>query len=384
MTKLWLVLARLTGRLHLWLPTLWILGLAAGSLSRLGGGYQERLSYAFLMCHNHPRARRILAGLIRRELDSSSKNNLWLANMAWLLGASRLSLLLYRRTDRDYPGQSDAKVASSVGDFLEGVISQRISRELAAVLGQTPLPQKGSRGVVLTIVSQRFFAVFEVWLRQIQKLTPYYPLVLALDKATVASLSERCECGVLDVSAYFRFDEHGRLDRASGNNLWILRVLVLREILMLGYDVVSLDVDAIVVGDLDGMLRSFPEADIVAQMDYSVPVDVARRFGFILCCGVMAFHSNQRTIRFLDQYCARTALEQDDQLAINHLLAVAGLTNRVKTDRFTSFQSMNLTWLCPDPSLVSRDIDHGSVVRHFPLTERNADAVAKALGLQHP
>ena len=214
-----------------------------------------------------------------------------------------------------------------------------------------------------------------------QRNTPWHGLVIALDAETAAAVRASSGCSVLDVSAWFRFDEHGRLDRFNGNTLWILRVLTLRALVNQGWDVISLDIDAIVVGDLEAMLKSLPGSDVVAQMDYSIPMDVARRFGFILCCGFMVIRSNERTIRFLDQYCARTALEMDDQLALNHLLADAGLSNRVQTEALLSFQSSGLSWLCPAASLVSRDIGYGSVVRHFPLMDRSASVVMQSLGL---
>jgi hypothetical protein len=109
---------------------------------------------------------------------------------------------------------------------------------------------------------------------------------------------------------------------------------------------------------------------------------VARRFGFILCCGFLVLRANDRVVRFLDEYSARTALETDDQLAINHLLAENGVSGKLQTGRFTTFRSMGLSWLCPDSSLVSREISSGSVVRHFLLKDLDADDVTDALGLR--
>jgi len=146
--------------------------------------------------------------------------------------------------------------------------------------------------------------------------------------------------------------------------------------------VFSLDVDAILMGDLDEMLATLPATDIVAQMDYSIPVDVARRIGFVLCCGFMVLRANDRVVEFLDDYCKRAVLENDDQFAINHLLAEDGISNKAQNERFTSFYSMGLSWLCPASSLVSREISRGSVVRHFLLKDMTAETVAEKLGLQ--
>jgi hypothetical protein len=323
----------------------------------------------------------MFAKMLRRELDRSFDSNMVLAQLAWFLRRTRLSLLLYGRTERDLSETSHAAIAASVRKFLEGVLSDRIYDEISAAAAQIPRPGKGGGPIVVTVVSTRFLDVFRIWLRQVQRNTPWHGLVIALDAETAAAVRASSGCSVLDVSAWFRFDEHGRLDRFNGNTLWILRVLTLRALVNQGWDVISLDIDAIVVGDLEAMLKSLPGSDVVAQMDYSIPMDVARRFGFILCCGFMVIRSNERTIRFLDQYCARTALEMDDQLALNHLLADAGLSNRVQTEALLSFQSSGLSWLCPAASLVSRDIGYGSVVRHFPLMDRSASVVMQSLGL---
>jgi hypothetical protein len=313
-------------------------------------------------------------------LDRSFDNNMLLAQLAWLLRRTSLSLLLYRRTERNLAETSNSAIAASVRIFLEGVLSGRLSDEISEAVGQIPHSRNGSGSIVLTFVSRRFLDIFWLWFRQVRRNIPWCRLVIALDPESAAAV-RASGCSVLDVSAWFRFDEHGRLDRFSGSTLWILRVLVLRALVDQGWDVVSLDVDAIVVGNLQAMLKSLPPSDVVAQMDYSIPMDVARRYGFILCCGFMMIRSNERTIRFLDQYCARTALEMDDQLAINHLLADAGLSKRVQTETFLSFQSSGLSWLCPASSLVSRDIGYGSVVRHFVLMGRSASFVMQSLGI---
>jgi hypothetical protein len=147
--------------------------------------------------------------------------------------------------------------------------------------------------------------------------------------------------------------------------LWVLRVLLVREIVSRGHTVTSLDLDALVLEDLGGLLSSFPAADIVAQQDFSMPLDVARNLGFILCCGFMVFRPTQATQRFLDRYAQRTMLESDDQLALNHLIAEAGISEKVREPRYLSFEAAGVWWLCPDKALVSRDIAYGSVVRHF-------------------
>jgi hypothetical protein len=340
------------------------------------------LLYSLTMCRKSSMANRLVARLIRRELDSSAENNLWLARMSWVLDKPTLAILIYKRTERQFSGQSGANTAASLGKFAEGVVSGVITAQLDAAIQRLQLSGDGCRPLVVTMVSRRFLGIFNIWLRQAQRHTSAHPLIFALDRESVQALQEAPNCDVVDVSSWIDFDQAGRLHPFSIKNLWVLRVFALRVLARRNYDVISLDVDAIMVGNLDEMLESFPASDIVAQMDYSIPMDVARRFGFILCCGFLILRASDRVVRFLDEYSARTALETDDQLAINHLLAENGISDKLQAGRFIMFRSMELSWLCPDSSLVSREISSGSVVRHFLLKDLDANAVRHALGLE--
>jgi hypothetical protein len=355
--------------------------MGAGSFGQMKGG-AGHLLYSLMMCRKSSMANRLVARLIRRELDSSAENNLWLARMSWVLEKPTLAILIYKRTERLFSGQSGANTAASLGRFAEGVVSGAITAQMDAAIQRLQLSGDGSQRVVVTMVSRRFLDIFNIWLGQAQRHTSAHPLIFALDRESVQALQTAPNCDVVDVSSWIDFDQAGRLHPFSIKNLWVLRVFALRALARRNHDVVSLDVDAIMVGNLDEMLESFPASDIVAQMDYSIPMDVARRFGFILCCGFLVLRANDRVVRFLDEYSARTALETDDQLAINHLLAENGVSGKLQTGRFTTFRSMGLSWLCPDSSLVSREISSGSVVRHFLLKDLDADDVTDALGLR--
>jgi hypothetical protein len=378
LTKALLSLARVTGRFHLWRLTVLLYAVGASPFRRANEG-MERLCYALMMCRGDRLARRVLASLIRREADHSAENNLWLAQMAWVIGRPTLAVLIHKRTEQLLP---EHRPARTLRGFAKGVLSGEISSSLKTAIEELPLPRGGSRPVILTLASSRFLELLKVWLSQVRQHTSAYPLILALDRKVAAALQDEPDCSTMDLSRWFEFDEAGRLHVLSIKNIWVLRVLALRVLAQRSHDVFSLDVDAILMGDLDEMLATFPATDIVAQMDYSIPVDVARRIGFVLCCGFMVLRASDRVVEFLDDYCKRAVLENDDQFAINHLLAEDGISNKAQNERFTTFNSMGLSWLCPASSLVSREISRGSVVRHFLLKDMTAETVVEKLGLQ--
>jgi hypothetical protein len=206
-------------------------------------------------------------------------------------------------------------------------------------------------------------------------------LVLALDHRAAAILGNDKGCAFVDLSRYFRTDDAGRLVDASRRQLWPFRVAIIRHLLALGFPVVSLDVDAMIVGDLNAMIAGFPRCDIAVQQDYSIPMEVARRFGFILCCGFMAIASNDGTLRFFDRYLERTILELDDQTALNHLLAEEGLTDLNRQADYLTFDSLGLKWLCPATALVSRTLRQGRVIRHFQQLGESVAAIERAIGI---
>ncbi len=361
--KRWLIsLSRLAMRFELWYPSVLMLSFA-GSLDRLATPIKDRLSYAILLSSRDSRTRHAYLRLLRKNLDSSADANLWLASMAQRLGGYRLASLLYRRAARQSHTPLELAVARSMGELTGGIVSGSLEALIAEAVDRLALAPK--EDVVLITAGQRYLGLFELWLEQARKFVPGRIVGIAMDQASKEALRNRLAGAAIDLSAFFVFDDNGKIyDRPRGS-LWVLRVLLLRELVSRGHKLLSIDLDAIVVGDLSAMLASFPEADIIAQQDWSIPVDVARKLGFVLCCGFMVFFPTAATKAFLERYARRTMQEIDDQLAINHMLLEAGVSDRAPVAGGFAFRSDGVRWLCPDKNLVSRDIASGTVVRHF-------------------
>ena len=374
MLKLQLALSRIASRLHLW--TLAVLALSSASVPSLDGNTRLRLSYAAILARRSRRARNAFAQILRRNLGHSSADNLWLAYTAWCFGRLRLSQLINRRTASLFPGTPEAAVAQREAAFAVAITSSSLQSDLASALP----PISTAQTLTIVPVSSRYLELFHLWHAQLQKHAPGPLLLLALDPAAAKLLPPG---STIDLSPYFGFDPTGRIEDYSKRHLWILRVFLLRALAARGHTVLSLDLDAVFVGDLAPLLATLPSADIIVQQDYSIPIDVARKLGFILCCGFLLIRPSSAVLAFLDRYVEATVHELDDQTALNHLLASAGLTNKQTTSTHMSFQSQGLRWVCPTPDLVSRDIDHGTVLRHFQQTAPlNPTQLAQRLGIQ--
>lgn len=380
MTTIFLRLGRLLARFHRWAPAALAFSMVR-PLSEWNDDTRGRFAYACMMERKTARVQRIVAGLLRRELGRSPDANLWLAKICWSLGRLRLAALIYRRTEKQHGIAAQARVASTMRLLAETICNNDVYKWISAAVDELGLAENLEDPIVLAPVSSRYFELFNLWVEQIDERVRGPRVILALDGNSAERLRREFDCKVIDLSAYFVFHDGGVIDRWCRNNLWILRVMVLRELVARGHDVLSLDLDAVVVGDLEGLIRSLPASDIVAQVDYSIPVDVARELGFVLCCGFMLIRANAATKAFFDSYCQWTIEEMDDQLGINHLLLHAGVKNVVRNSLCMQFDSAGVSWVCPDKSLVSRDLSYGTVIRHFQQAGETIEQLREGLGL---
>ncbi len=379
LSKWLLFCGRVLARLQRWPAAVTAIYLA-GPFERLTSLQKGQLLYAVLLSNHSIVTRCIYVRLLRRELDRTADDNFWLAAMAQRLDRPRLAAAIYRRTGQQNHTKEELAVARAMAGLTESIVSGSIYKEVSASVDALKLMP--GEEVVVVPAGSNYLPLFELWLEQAKRHLRGRILGLALDAGASAKLGSSLNGSVIDLSPYFVFDVDGQIHERARNGLWILRVLVLRELVSRGHRVVSLDLDAVVFSDLQAMLDGFPEADLVAQQDYSIPMEVARKLGFVLCCGFMVLRPTDATKAFLDRYAERTMVELDDQLAINHMLAAAGVTERVTTANYFTFRSNGVIILCPDKSLVSRDIGHGSVVRHFQQHGQTIAELRAQLGLQ--
>jgi hypothetical protein len=345
----------------------------------MDGVARSRLAYCLLMARRSREAPQFLAQLVKREIDRSAGTNSILAPMAHRLGRHRLAAIIDRRSTRLTCSRRELAVARTILRFDEAIVSGEIYETIAEIVDRLALDP--GEDLVLVTVSGKYLDIFGLWLEQAHKHIEGRILGVAMDQAALLALNTALHGLTIDLSAFFLFDERGRIEDRSRQALWVLRVMLLREIVRRGHRLLSIDLDAVAVADLEPMLRSLPDADIVAQQDYSIPMDVARRLGFVLCCGFMVLFPTAATISFLDRYARRASIELDDQLAINHMIEEAGVKDLARTPHSMRFHAEGIRWVCPDKSLVSREIAAGRVVRHFLQQEQTIDQLREQLGL---
>jgi hypothetical protein len=364
MNTVYIIAAKLLVRFQFWPQAVFVLSLVR-PWKKWNQDIRGRFAYTCMMGKDSSLVKGIFSKILRKTVDGSSEANLWLAKVSWSLGRIKLAISIYKRTERLESTQEQKSAAICLQDFAQSITDQTIYSIISDLIDQLSLPNAGTFPLILTPVSNRYFDLFEYWMQQLRQHAQGHLIVMSLDSDSGVRLQREYGVDSLDLSSYFAFSDEKVINRYCRNNLWILRIMILRELIMRGHTVISLDLDALVIGNLNSLLDSLPKSDIVAQMDYSIPMDVARKYGFIVCCGFMTIRSNPATIQFLDQYHNQTILELDDQLALNHLLAEVDIKAIVSNSSYTQFNAGGLSWICPDKSIVSRDISYGTVIRHF-------------------
>lgn len=371
-------------RLHLWTAAIFTLARSA-PFCELSESSLGRFLYACTMARRSRVARNEFARILRRQCDQSSTCNIWLGLAAWRFGRLQMASILLRRAAEFGGGGEDASLAKYLQTMAESHLNGQLRKDLQQVLIPILSRLDPSKPVIPVPVSSSYLDLFRLWASQVDRHLPASILAIALDEHAAVTLRNEYDHDIasLDLSRYFLVESSGRLHRYSRSHLWVLRTFLVRELVALDRQVMVLDLDAMPVSDISLMLAGLPEADIVAQIEpHSIPVDAARKMGFILCCGVMFFYPTQATRLFLDRYASRVVVELDDQVALNHILVEAGRPDMMRGSQWTRFESAGIRWSCPSAELVSRNEFEGRVIRHFQQTGQTIDELKARLGAE--
>jgi hypothetical protein len=254
--------SRILSRFNLWTQSVLVLSRIRPS-TRLDSNFRLRFSYFCLIRKDSPRIRRAFAGIVRRDLDISAANNLWLAFTAWCLGCFKLAELINKRTARLNSGTPEAVMAAREAEFAVSLLNGTLADTLSDLVERLSIPVTATEPLIVVPISGQYGKLFELWKQQVDYHAKGRLVVLAMDEWAKKIVRESGVHYVIDLSSYFGFDQTGRVDDFSKRHLWVLRVLVLKELISRGHTVISLDLDAVLVGDLGQMLEALPISDII-------------------------------------------------------------------------------------------------------------------------
>jgi hypothetical protein len=284
-----------------------------------------------------------------------------------LIGKSNLSRLIYKRSALVFSSPEDQKKTNTLKTIHEKINNKSLFNEIDYALDNLKFSNVKAP-IILTSVSSKYFNLFELWNERINKNLPCEKIVIALDSISTSKLSKYNDLKVLDFSSYFFFDEVSNLPPLIRQNLWILRTAITKSLLKYNRKIYLLDLDAIVVDKgLPEFIDTLPHHDIVGQLGkFEIPLDVVKKFGFVICCGVLIINPSFKVANFFEKFFTRVVAELDDQVALNHFLEHEGIKNFKSNTEYLSFESHDLQWILPSNKYISRSIDYGIFIRHTP------------------
>ena len=182
--------------------------------------------------------------------------------------------------------------------------------------------KKNDKTYIVVFANYNYLPVLENWLEAVRRIHVENFMIISLDEKLhhylqgkkIASLLRPCE---LDLG-----------------KLWIHRVDIILELMEEGYDIIHSDADAVWIKDPQPYLNKLDQDMIFSQGTYW-PLDVHKKWGFVLCCGFFYMKSNKKTLDFMNKLAERVRIDKDDQISCNRLLMEEGLSWGVPEDTYT-------------------------------------------------
>jgi hypothetical protein len=162
--------------------------------------------------------------------------------------------------------------------------------------------------VIVIFLNNNFYKIFEIWYEYYKKLNIENVLLICLDEEIYKKLQK------LNLNVYlanFEFDKR--------SDLWFFRNDILQKILNFGIDITHSDLDCIWFKDFRDIIDAYEE-DIVYSIAYYMPPKLAKKNGFVLCCGFFRIRSTKKTKQFFNIYMNRMKKGQDDQVILNEII----------------------------------------------------------------
>lgn len=285
----------------------------------------------------------------------------------------------------------------SIGDFKSNLLTIKVDQTYPCLIPNVSRDggNYGHRNYRIVVTStSTYFPIFLNWLYQYYRFCPntqflYFVCFDSNVERTLTKYSLRCNY------------THYLPSIGSHQRLWLIRGLVVRKLITMGYDVFLADSDAIWLRNPFPILAQFPNSDILASRA-SYPEEIYERLGATVCMGFVYFQSNQGTISLwasVNDEMMKTK-QPDDQRIFNRALMKLGLTfprklnyviNKVHDTGViqTKDYSLNVTMLSHSMfrrvcDITNRNATRASVVAHCSISAKDLgmkQLAAKNFGL---
>ena len=163
-----------------------------------------------------------------------------------------------------------------------------------------------SEPILIACADIKFKEALLNWLISVLVLQKEPPknILIVTSRASICSLLERHDLSIdcLTLSAndiIFKWKHklrNGRPVKASAfQELLVIRLSVMRVLNHMGYDVINMDSDAIMLKNPIPVLESYKDSDVVGTFGGSLPHGLFRRWGVVVCMGAILIRSTPKT-----------------------------------------------------------------------------------------
>lgn len=181
--------------------------------------------------------------------------------------------------------------------------------------------KKIDKQYIVVFANYNYLPVLMNWIEAVKRINVNDFLIISLDEKLHNYLQEK------NIPSLLR-----PCDLDLGK-LWIHRIDIILELLEKGYDIIHSDADAVWIKDPQPYLNQFSQDMIFSQGTYW-PLDVHKKWQFVLCCGFFHIKSNKKTLNFIKRLAERVRLDKDDQVSCNRLLMEEGLSWNLPDDTY--------------------------------------------------
>jgi hypothetical protein len=204
---------------------------------------------------------------------------------------------------------------------------------------------KNSIPVIVTLVSKEYLSVAKVWLSKLKRTLVEQYIIIAVDEESKTFLdssnAQSCRVWLGEFNQY----ENPFLSKTGftekGLSITALKFPIVKELLLLNFDVILMDVDALLLTNLP--IDFFLTVDVAFQRVFYFPEPIAKVWNFAACSGFVWFKSNSNTIELLNNSIVKQFKVYSDQIALNLALWESNIkweyTQNKKDDYHTFIES---------------------------------------------
>ena len=105
----------------------------------------------------------------------------------------------------------------------------------------------------------------------------------------------KVECLMVPINYLLSHDKSKKIDSSQFNQLLVIRLSLMRVLNYMGYHVMNIDTDAIMLKNPIPILEQYGDSDIIGTYGGEFPQRLFRKWGFVLCMGAILIRSTPAT-----------------------------------------------------------------------------------------